>query len=361
MGFAELIKNPDLQHPEMINYASVIERNSEHLLRIIDDILDLSKVEAGKMQIESIDFSLADLLADFSSLMAFRAREKGIHFELKVPSSIPDKINSDPTRIRQILVNIVGNAIKFTEQGHVRLTVILDQLDLRFEVSDTGTGMSREQCAKLFQPFHQADISTTRKFGGTGLGLVLTRSLSEAMGGEFNLLFSAPGQGSRFESKIRIQIPKNSRTIAANTLKVGSEKMDSLSMKITSLIGSKVLIIEDSPDNQVLLRMILTKLGMKVEIASDGIEGMQMALAQDFDLILCDIQMPRMDGHQTVRELKGRGYKKPIVALTAHAMKEERDRALASGFDSYLTKPIQRNILVDVLLEQLNRNQDGRA
>ncbi len=347
MGFAELIKQPGLANTEMINYASVIERNSHHLLRIIDDILDLSKVEAGKMLIENIDFSISDLLADFSSLMAFRAREKAIDFELQTPSMLPSIIKADPTRIRQILMNIVGNAIKFTTKGHVQLEVELSANMMTFTVSDTGSGLSAEQASQLFQPFHQADVSTTRKFGGTGLGLVLTRRLTEAMGGSFILVNSAPGSGSVFKAAIQVVVPDKATPLFLKKVKQKSTLIKEIPFNFA---GRRVLLIEDSPDNQVLISLILSKVGILVEIASDGYDGVNAAASNNFDLVLCDVQMPRMDGHQTVRELRSRGFDKPIIALTAHAMKEERDKAKASGFDDYLTKPINRAALIETLI-----------
>lgn len=353
MGFAELIKNPDLAHRELTNYASVIERNSQHLLRIVDDILDLAKVEAGKMLIEHIDFSIHELLADFSSLMGFRARDKGIEFKLRVLTKLPSAINSDPTRIRQILTNIVGNAIKFTERGLVQLTVEFEDSMLKFEVSDTGPGIKKDQADKLFQAFHQGDVSTTRKFGGSGLGLVLTRRLSEALGGSFDLKRSVPDQGSIFISKVRVHIPPDALMIdSSNDVKFNeSPKSSPEGSQKKMLNGMRILVVDDSPDNQQLFMLLLSKAGAITDVASNGSEGVNAALTNEYDVVLMDVQMPIMDGHQATQLLRSKGYTSPVVALTAHAMVEERARATQSGFTDFLSKPVHRDDLVQMLLK----------
>lgn len=346
MGFADLLKSPSLSRDDQQHFVSVIDRNANHLLRLIDDILDLSKVEAGKMEIESIEFSLPSLMTDFSSLMNLKAREKGILFELKYLTPIPKMVNSDPTRIRQILNNVVGNAIKFTDRGRVQLLVSHQDHQLEFKVVDTGRGITPGQASRLFKPFQQADVSTTRQFGGTGLGLVLTRRLAHLMGGDFQLERSVPLQGSVFVATLQVapaSVASTARFESAHSLSA------MLSQPGEPLKDLRVLVIEDSEDNQVLFRLVLNKLGAKVEIGTDGYEGVNMALTADYDAILCDIQMPRMDGYAVIRELRERGYAKPIFALTAHAMKEERDRAVEAGFTGFLTKPVNRDSLVDAL------------
>jgi CheY-like chemotaxis protein/anti-sigma regulatory factor (Ser/Thr protein kinase) len=355
MGFADLLKSPDLTREDVTQYISVIDRNSHHLLRIIDDILDLAKVEAGKMLIEHLEFSLRELLADFSLLMGFRARDKGIEFELRVPGLIPSSIVSDPTRLRQILTNVVGNAIKFTERGHVQLLVSFDIDYIQFIVSDTGPGISSEQLEKLFQPFQQADVSTTRRFGGTGLGLVLTRRLSEALGGTFKLLRSTIGQGSTFAATIRADVPKTARLIDSGKARgfLEQPKLESGS-ESKPLAGLKVLVVDDSPDNQILFQLILAKAGATIDIAVDGLDGVSLALTKLYDVVLMDVQMPRMDGYQATKELRSKGYTVPIVALTAHAMNEEKERAAQSGFTEFLSKPVQRDELLDLLKRFVN-------
>ena len=346
MGFVSLIKDEGASPQTVGNYINVIERNSTQLMRIIDDILDLSKVEAGMMVIEHIDFSLVELLSDFASLMGFRAREKGIVFELKATTELPDVVNSDPTRIRQILTNIVGNAIKFTDSGSVTLRVSYENDHLTFDVTDTGRGIAQDQVARLFQPFSQADSSTTRKYGGTGLGLVLTRRLSEALGGAFNLNSSEEGVGSRFVSRIAVRLPERARFVRA--LGFASEPIRNAGVQ-GQLRDLRVLLVEDSPDNQALFSIYLNRAGAKIDIASDGQRGFEMAMSDNYDVVLMDVQMPIMDGITAVRKLRASGYSKPIVALTAHAMKEEKIRCLEAGYTGFLSKPIQRTELVDAL------------
>lgn len=347
MGFSELIKENGLGRVEREEYVSVIERNSSQLLRIIDDILDLSKVEAGMMLIENIEFSLPEALTDFSSLMGFKAREKGIRFSSKAQTILPSTIYSDPTRLRQILMNVVGNAIKFTDQGFVELRVSFKDDYLEFEVEDTGRGISPDQEKNLFQPFTQADASTTRKYGGTGLGLVLTRSLAEALGGQFILKQSELGRGSIFLVRIKATATAGSKPYSG----MGFESEPSRTMvTYGQLAGMRILLVEDSPDNQALISIYLNRAGAHVEIASDGEQGMKMALGSRYDVILMDVQMPIMDGITAVKKLREQDYGKPILALTAHAMKEERVRCLQAGFNDFLSKPVNREDLVNMIL-----------
>ncbi len=354
IGFSDLLRTSALGPAESGNYLNVIERNSKHLLRVVDDILDLSKVEAGMLTIESIDFSLVELLSDFSSLMGFKAREKGIQFELRFETKIPEPVLSDPTRLRQILTNICANAIKFTEKGRVQLTVSYSDEALHFRVSDTGIGISPEQSLKLFSPFQQADSTTTRKYGGTGLGLVLTRKLCEAMGGSFDLVKSTPGIGSTFVACVRIKPARNSAMIDAKlSVETDGAKPTETLTDSQVLEGKKILLIEDSPDNQILINLYLSKRGAKVDIANDGYDGVNIALTNNFDVVLCDMQMPRMDGYEAVIELRKRGYSVPIIALTAHAMKEEYNKAMAAGFSDYLTKPVQKEQLIAAIVKHL--------
>jgi PAS domain S-box-containing protein len=344
MGFVGLLKESDLAPAERAEYVSVIERNSTQLMRIIDDILDLSKVEAGMMLIENIDFSLPELLTDFSSLIGFKAREKGILLKVQAVTPLPTLVNSDPTRLRQILLNVVGNAIKFTDAGSVIVRVRFIDDYLEFEVEDSGRGISSQQAANLFQAFTQADASTTRHYGGTGLGLVLSRSLAEAMGGTFILKHSELGKGSVFVIRVRATAASSER------LNFGPNQ-EEISKKTRLLDGIRVLLVEDSPDNQALISIYLTKAGAKVEVASDGEQGIQQALSAEYEVVLMDVQMPTMDGITAVAKLRSLKYSKPVIALTAHAMKDERDRCLKAGFTDFLSKPINREELIWTIRE----------
>jgi signal transduction histidine kinase/ActR/RegA family two-component response regulator len=353
MGYADLIYRQELSVPELEDYSSAINRNSIQLLKIIDDILDLSKVEAGKMIIENIDFSLPELINDFASMIEIKARNKRIGFKLAFETALPEFVNGDPTRIRQILMNIVGNAIKFTDRGRVELIVSYENQALKFKVKDTGRGITRDQAQNLFQAFTQADPSTTRQFGGTGLGLVLTKKLCQALGGDFTLQQSSPWTGSIFVASIQLKVSEANAHIqpAPNSCPFHSE-LDAPKR----LSQMKILLVEDSPDNQSLYKIILSREGVEIDIASDGSQGVEKALNEKYALVLMDVQMPKMDGHEATQTLRARGYQGPIVALTAHAMNEERERCLKSGFTDYLSKPIQRDRLVEILMRYRAKN-----
>ena len=348
LGFTDLLKNPSNSNDEKNKYMSIVERNSQQLLRLIDDILDLSKVEAGKMTFENTDFSLAELLNDFISGMSFKASEKGIALETKFESLIPDIICLDSVRLRQILTNIVGNAIKFTDKGSVRLKISCAGSCLKFVVEDTGVGIPKNLQQGLFQPFTQADTSTTRKYGGTGLGLVLSRKLAVSLGGKLELIKSEQNKGSTFLIEVNAPPGKNSKMIGFDALAVATPFASS-GPSGNILNGLKVLLIEDSPENQILITTYLRKEGAQIKAASNGAQGVHIALNENFDLVLMDIQMPVLDGYEATKKLRQSHYPKPIIALTAHAMKEERDRCLKSGFTEYLTKPVQKNLLYEVL------------
>ncbi len=356
LGFTDLMKNPDNSTDENQNYMAIVERNSQQLLRLIDDILDLSKVEAGMMTIENIPFSLAELLADFKSHMSFKAAEKGIRFLFTVESAFPDLICLDPVRLRQILSNVVGNAIKFTETGSVELRIAYRHPLLQFTVVDTGIGISKEQESRLFQPFTQADTSTTRKFGGTGLGLILSKRLCEALHGKLELIKSAEGVGSTFQIDVITSLVAGAKLVSREALTLAGAATSVHTNGSQLLRGLKVLLVEDSLDNQTLITLYLEKVGAIVTVASDGAAGAALASKGKFDVVLMDIQMPILDGHEATKELRRLKYSKPIVALTAHAMKEERIKCQASGFSDFLTKPIQKDLLIEVLSRYVSQH-----
>ncbi len=353
IGFSELMLDGQMSASERVNTIEIIKRNGKLLSTIINDILDLSKVEAGKLDIERIDVPLRELLNELVVLLNLEASGKGIKLVVSSEGIVPDIITTDPVRLRQILFNIVGNAIKFTEKGFVSLTVKLapsDVTKLLFVVKDTGTGIGPEQAVRLFSPFTQADVTTTRKFGGTGLGLVLSKKLANALGGDVILKDSALGVGSTFVISIdhgqskeviieTIGEPQDNAKIIDFSPRAGSPLLSRL----------KVLIVDDSLDNLALIKRILTIAGAKVETANSGRQGIEKALHEDFSLVLMDLQMPDLDGFQATQELRNRGFIRPIIALTAHAMKEERKRCIDLGFNDHLTKPVDRDALLDTL------------
>jgi signal transduction histidine kinase len=349
LGFLRLVRQPGVTQTDVENYLNVIERNSRHLLRLIDDILDVSKVEAGKLLIESIRFSLAELLQDVASLSRFRAKEKSLDFEFRLLTPVPEFVVSDPTRIHQVLTNILSNAIKFTERGKIELEVSYEAPQLLFRVRDSGRGISPEETTKLFQPFVQADVSTTRNYGGSGLGLALTRHLTQHMNGLFVLESSEPGKGSSFVATIAIDPVSDSRMISNLEMHQTSKRLAAPVPSEEGLNGMRVLLVDDSIDNQELLSIFLKRWGAQVSVASDGKEGYELARTAPFDMILMDIQMPLMDGHEVTRKLRAGGFGTPIIALTAHAMSEEKHRCMESGFTHFLPKPIPMDSLRELL------------
>ncbi|HEX4924777.1 MAG TPA: MASE1 domain-containing protein [Bdellovibrionales bacterium] len=341
LGFSELLTMPGLSESERINNVEVIKRNGQHLSTIINDILDLSKVEAGKLETERIVVPTREIVADIASVLRLDANDKGLDLKVQLENDVPAHIQTDPYRLRQILINVVGNAIKFTARGLVNVRVFRHDGKLAFEVTDTGKGMTPEQSRKLFVPFSQADASTTRKFGGTGLGLALSKKLASLLGGDVLLAATKSGDGSKFLI-----------TIDAGDVKPGdvAPRVPSpVSEPQIKLENLSLLVVDDSLDNQVLVSRFLRMAGAKVDTASNGIEAVKKASLSRFDVILMDLQMPEMDGYEATKTLRRSGYRRKIIALTAHAMKEERRKCLESGFDEHITKPIDRNALLSMI------------
>ena len=355
-GFTELLKSSSSSDSDKNNFMMIIERNSKHLLRLIDDILDLSKVEAGKILFENVNFNFVEFLRDFESIMSLRAGEKSVKFSLKVNGSIPESAISDELRIRQILANIVGNAIKFTERGQVTAFVEHKDEILRITVSDTGVGIAKQNIANLFQPFSQADTTFTRKFGGTGLGLILSKRLAQLMGGDLILESSELGKGSTFAIHFKLLPAPEAQSLTFTPFVSANNLLFSTSEPHAKLLeGMRVLLAEDSIDNQILVETYLRETGAEISFARDGLECFEIAMKTLPDVILMDIQMPIMNGHEATKKLRASGFSKPIIALTAHAMREERDKCFESGCTDYLTKPIHRNRLIEVLARYLPR------
>lgn len=360
LGFAEILKQHQDNPSDRINAANVIERNGQHLMAIINDILDLSKIEAGRMEVERTDCDVEELLKDVESLFQFRARDKGIEFAIRLAAPIPRNIKSDPVRLKQAIVNLVGNAIKFTRAGSVVLEVAGEKSEQRlvFRVVDTGPGLTPEECDRLFQPFTQSDVTTTRKFGGTGLGLAITRSLSELLGGHVTVQ-STPGRGSTFT----LTVATGSTDLVSWISAVGRSSESVMVQPASRIVidpPARILLVEDGPDNQRLVAHILRSAGAVVTIASNGQEGVDAAWEAfesetPFDLILMDMQMPIMDGYSATRLLRSRGYTRPIVALTAHAMKGEIERTAQAGCDAHLPKPTPRDLLICEVIRYIAR------
>lgn len=360
MGFMELLFDKTYSEEEKLQFAGAIRRNAQLLLQLIDDILDLSKVEAGKIDFERIPCSLSVLMRNIELLMGHKAKEKGIFLRIQSEDGVPDTITTDPTRLQQILINVIGNAIKFTSRGgvSVKLTgkTLPESRDYLLEilVQDTGRGIPKENREHLFKPFSQADSSTTRKYGGTGLGLILSRRLAVALGGNVELVQSEPNCGSTFSITIRTQSVKGSFK-ARDTLEPDLARRESLN-EANKFWGLNVLIVDDSPDNQILLSQIMGQYGTQVTVAENGEEAIREALSKSFDIVFMDLQMPVKDGFTATRELRSRGYSTPILAISAAAMKEDREHALKAGCNDHLTKPINIHNLVKTVALHINKN-----
>ncbi len=359
LGFSEILMESELDH-EQLDAATTIKQNGEYLIGIINDILDLSKIEAGKLEVEHVQCSPCQVISDVASLMRVRANAKNLSLQIDYDGPIPQSIQSDPTRLRQILINLTGNAIKFTEVGRVRLVARLldaecDEPKMQFEVVDSGIGVTEEQIAKLFKPFQQADTSTTRKFGGTGLGLAICKRLAGKLGGDISVK-STVGKGSTFTVTIGtgpldgvklLDCPSEAQLPAHSDRKPAAPKIK---------LDCRVLLAEDGPDNQRLIAFLLKKAGAEVVVADNGRIAYDLALAArdegtPFDVILMDIQMPVMDGYEATAKLRKAGYTGPIIALTAHAMSTARDKCLNAGCNDYTTKPIDHKKLISVVAE----------
>ncbi len=359
-GYSELLLNSELAYDEIENAVATIRKNSDHLSTLVNEVLDLSKVETGKLEIERISFEPSEVLDCVLSIVNLTAAEKGVYLKVTVDPSVPNYIWTDPIRLRQILVNVIGNAVKFTDQGWVSIHVKafpnrIGGSELQFTVKDTGVGISADRQENLFVPFSQSDSSPTRKFGGTGLGLALSRKLARALGGDVVLLSSKPNIGSEF----LIKVDGGTRLNQSMPMPDGlfDRTTNLLKAQNSSLEGVRILAVDDSADNRDLIRAFLRPSGALLEFAENGWEGVETALHGDFDLVLMDIQMPRLDGHQATRKLRRAGYRKPIIAITAHAFKEDRHLAFASGFDDHLTKPIERTSLYNAIGHFVHKNE----
>jgi signal transduction histidine kinase len=357
LGFAELAKDPQTPASEAREYLALITRNAEQLTQIIGDVLDLSKLEADKMEIDRVRFPLQTFLEEIVASMQATAKSKSIAVSLEVAKDLPGTVRTDPTRLRQILTNIIGNAIKFTSSGYVKISVrafpataIGMPINLEFNVEDSGIGITATQKDKLFKRFSQADGSASRNFGGTGLGLVLSQQLAKALGGNLELQRSDFGVGSCFTFTINAGSYDGSR-YHRDTVVPLSRASSLDKSKYEKLIGKNILVVDDSLDNQALVGRLLKHIGMNVEFASDGSIALEKINNLPFDIVLMDIQMPVMDGRESTLKLRAGGFKKPIIALTAHALEAEQKQAMKEGFSSYLTKPIKR----DLLFEEMNR------
>lgn len=350
MGFAELMGDAHNSEADRTSALQAILRNGRQLSKIIDEILDLSKVEAGKLELEEEEIDVLGFIGDVTTLLSLQAKEKGIDLRIEPDGLLPKTIRTDGTKFRQILINVIGNAVKFTARGTVTISVSAELKTqsslLKLTVTDTGLGLDQVQQSRLFQPFVQADSSTRRRFGGTGLGLVLSRRLAQLLGGDLELLWSKPDIGSCFGIILNIGPAKNLRLTESNERNRTKQTQSPQIHGSPRLDGKKILVVDDAPDNRLIVQRFLTHAGAFVAHAEDGLSGAKMALESDFDLVVMDIQMPEFDGYQTIGYLREHGFDKPVLALSAHAMREDRERSLACGFDEHMSKPVNRQELL---------------
>lgn len=352
LGFTELLAASRVSKSRQRRYLSTIRRNGRLLHQLIEDILDFSKLEAGKMTLEQVDYSIWSVMEEVLSLTRLRAIRKKLNLKVDYCYPLPATIRTDPVRLRQILVNLVGNAIKFTEQGTVRVAISYVTLDdgpprLRFAVEDTGIGIHAEQMQTLFSRFTQVDSSMARRFGGTGLGLAISLQLARMMGGTIEAE-SDPGCGSTFTLVVDVGVEEHAPWFySANQV---FHHHDLREDQTQEKLRGRVLLAEDSPDSLELFRIILENTGLCVDVAENGQVAIEKAMAsvsdgKVYDLILMDMQMPGLDGCEATRRLRRLGWEKPIVALTAHGTHEDRQRCLEAGCDDYLSKPISQRML----------------
>ncbi|MHC4585241.1 MAG: CHASE4 domain-containing protein [Planctomycetota bacterium] len=359
IGFSNLLAESELTD-EQKEHLNLVRESSHNLLRLIDDILDLSKIEAKKVDIDIAECSLGQLLNSVESLMMSKAKIEGLDFKIIEESGLPAQIRTDVTRVRQCLVNLAGNAIKFTREGHIYLRVSLQEIEntpfIRFDVEDTGIGIPKDKQDEIFETFVQADNSTSREFGGTGLGLTISKHLAELLGGQLTMS-SEVGKGSVFSLTLPAGVdvtkqPSLDRQNITSHIVAGTDDTNQ------AKFSGHILVAEDARTNQVLIKSLLKRLGMQVTIAEDGNEVLQKALSKQFDLIFMDIEMPNMSGYEAAKAIRKEGLKTPIIALTAYAMKGDDEKCFAAGCDDYISKPIEHEELLQILSKYLSNESE---
>ena len=363
LGYANLLVDDSatISADHKADAIDTIRHAGEHLLTIVNDILDLSKIEAGQMAVEQIETDVTELLRGVNAIMLPRAMAKGLSLNFVCDSPIPARLLTDPTRLRQILMNLMGNAIKFTEVGGVTVRLNGQQNDeqsfLQITVEDTGIGLTAEQADRLFTAFAQGDSTVTRRYGGIGLGLVICQRLTRLLGGDIELVRTTVGQGSSFVATIQAEaVPGTGNITNLNSV----SQAPAPSTSLTTTLTGRILLAEDARENQVLISFLLRRAGADVEIAENGVIALSMieqsvALGKPFDLLLTDMQMPEMDGYTLARQLRSLGHELPIVALTAHAMPEDRQKCTDAGCDDYARKPIEKSNLLGICEQWLGK------
>jgi CheY-like chemotaxis protein/anti-sigma regulatory factor (Ser/Thr protein kinase) len=354
IGFSEVLQEEPLTEQQR-EYIKMILDSSEHLLKLINDILDFSKIEAGRIRVETSECDIRALLTSIESLMNPVAKQKQLEFKITCADNVPNAISTDPSKLKQCLVNLVNNAIKFTEQGYIELIarqiVKEDKSFIEFEVADTGIGIPPDKQNAIFELFTQLDGSTTRKYGGTGLGLTITKQLTRLIGGDISVE-SEVGKGSKFKLVVPANIADGQHGKSKNLENV-PERNHQLQGETEISFSGRVLVAEDSLTNQTLIRLLLEKLGFVVTIVKNGLEAVEAVKNQHFDLIFMDIQMPEMNGYDATKKIHRLGVKTPIIAMTASIDEENKKECLQAGCDDYVSKPIDKARLIKVISEHL--------
>ncbi len=361
LGFTEVLKRGySKSEEERKKHLNTIHSSGKHLLELINDVLDLSKVEAGRLDIEHIRFAPHTLIQEVVKVLAVKAQEKAIYLTFEIDGPIPETILSDPTRLRQIVTNLIGNALKFTKEGGVRvvlrLTTASEPPRIEIDITDTGMGMAADKLDSIFEPFVQADSSVTRQFGGTGLGLAISRKFARAMGGDTTVR-SEPGKGSTFTVTIDPGSLDGIKLLQAGEIMETLESASTAPQIRWRFDAAKILVVDDGVENRELVKLVLEEAGLRVDEAENGQIGVEKALNGDYALILMDIQMPVMDGYTATSHLREQGITIPIFALTANAMKGFEHKVEAAGFSGYLTKPVDVDILMQTLADLLGAEQ----
>jgi signal transduction histidine kinase len=365
IGMSEMLLNTDLDE-EQRNYAEAINASSEMLMTIINDILDFLKIEAGELALESAPFDLEKATEDVARILAPTANKKGVNLSVSFPPWIPRQVIGDFVRVRQIIFNLTGNAVKFTNKGNISIQVKAAEIDdnigrigqYHIDIKDTGIGMGPEIVDHLFERFFQAEASTTRKYGGTGLGLNITKRLVEMMGGSITVT-SAPGKGTVFLVKLPFPIAVPVDTEAGTAEETGSpEKERDIAADKNKISPAYILLAEDNKINQKVVKEILKKAGHKVDIVENGREAVEKVKAAPYDLVLMDLQMPEMDGIEAAQLIRKEGFSNlPVIALTASVFKKDRERCIESGMCDFISKPLKQAELLRIISKWIGKGK----
>lgn len=340
LGYIELMRDPELPQEQRARYLEIIDRTGKNLNRIVNDILDISKVETGHIDLKVSRFRFAAFIQELSGMMELKAQDRRTELRFEAEGRVPDFVSTDRDRLRQILINLLNNALKFTEKGAVTVVYRFDGQRLIFEVRDTGIGIPEFERDRLFRQFSRLGPSGQQAPESAGLGLALSRGLARVMGGDLVLKESAPGKGSTFVASVKVD---HAHAAAPENASLEGE------VDLGRLRGRRILVVDDAPENQMIVRLFLTKQGVDVGTADDGKAGVECAMAEPFDMILMDMQMPVMNGYEATRELRRQGYTNPIVAFTANAMKGDEGRCLEAGCNAFISKPIEQKSLLRTL------------